>query len=105
MLSLKLKNNKLRHSFYKIEKTKIIGKFLEGYISTFQKKLNLLHKLKGIKVLRKKFYIKTSRVQIKTRCIFTNRSKSVFKKTGASRFVLRNLIQFGFLPGYKKAVW
>lgn len=53
-------------------------------------------------LMRKKRKTKT---QIKSYCVMTNKSKSVYKPFGISRIYLREMIQFGLLPGYSKAVW
>lgn len=105
MLSLKIKNNKLQKQFNKLEKVKILGKFLENYICGFSNYKKILYRLKTIKILRKMYFIKLSRVGLKTRCIFTNRSRIVSKKHAISRFILRDFMQFGLLPGCKKSVW
>ena len=105
MLTLKFKNIKLQQQFNKIEKIKILGKFLESYLYGFKPCKGVVYKLKTIKLLRKNYFNKNSRVGIKTRCIFTNRSRVISKKKAVSRFVLRDFMQFGLLPGCKKAVW
>jgi len=105
MLSLKFKNIKLQQHFNKLEKIKILGKFLESYLYGSKDYKRVIYKLKAIKLLQKKYFNKHSRVSIKTRCIFTNRSRVISKKYAISRFVLRDFMQFGLLPGGKKAVW
>ena len=42
---------------------------------------------------------------ITRRCLLTNRSRAIYRPFGLSRLVLRDLIQFGLLPGYTKAIW
>jgi ribosomal protein S14 len=105
MLSLKFRNIKLQKNFNKVEKTKILGKFLENYICANVSRRKFFYRLKHIRILRINYFNKITRVRLKTRCIFTNRSNSVFRRYGSSRFVLRDLMQFGLLSGYKKAVW
>jgi ribosomal protein S14 len=105
MRALQIKNNKLQHRYKKAEKTKILGKFLGNYFYGCDLTKKFLYQLKSFKTLRKYYFAKTSRVRLNARCIFTNRSRGISKKYGVSRFVLRDFIQFGFLPGYKKAVW
>jgi len=53
---------------------------------------------------KQKLKIKTS-IRISNNCIFNNRSKSVLRPYGISRILIRDLMQFGVLPGYSKAVW
>lgn len=105
MKSIKTKNIKLQTKFSKIEKIRVLSKFIKTHVSGSILTRNFLPRLKELTFFRKFYYNKISRVRIKTRCIFTNRSNSITKKYGASRFILRHFIQFGFLPGYKKAVW
>lgn len=103
MLALKKKDIKLRFIFNKIEKHRILSKFIVQY---FQKKKekNFLSKIKKMKFFR--FFIsKKSRVRMVNRCIFTNRSKGVSKQYGSSRFIIREYAQFGLLSGCHKAVW
>jgi len=38
------------------------------------------------------------------RCILTNRSRGSIRPFNVARSKLRELLQFGILPGYKKAV-
>jgi len=105
MKSLKIKNSKLQRRFKRAEKSRVLGKFIETYFCGLHLAGGGLYKLKNFKILRKYYFTKISRVRINTRCIFTNRPRNISKKHGASRFVLRDFIQFGLLPGYKKAVW
>ena len=46
-----------------------------------------------------------SKVRITNRCVINNRSRGVFRPFGISRVLMRNLMHFGVLPGYSKAVW
>ena len=105
MLSLKYKTTKLQQLFRAAEKTRVLAKFIGAYVFRFYRAKSFLFRLKEVKTFRKYYFTKISRVRIKRRCIFTNGSKSVSKKFGASRFVLRDFMQFGLVPGYKKSVW
>ena len=99
MLFKKTKDILLRKYFLKIEKKKLINKYI--YI-------NLLKKspFKQTKNFIKKFVsLKGSKVKITNRCLLTNRKHSVYKKFSLSRLVLRDLMQFGIIPGYAKSVW
>ena len=51
-----------------------------------------------------KYNLKT-RVRMTNRCVLNNRSRGVFRPYGISRVLMRDLMQFGILPGYAKAVW
>lgn len=108
MLSAKIKDLKIRNSFNKIEKLKKIKKFvLTNLLSrsalekefTFDQEL-LFSLFKRSKKM--KFKLKTRMVN---RCVINNRGRGVFRPFSISRILLRNLMQFGLLPGYSKAVW
>jgi succinate dehydrogenase (ubiquinone) iron-sulfur subunit len=43
--------------------------------------------------------------RVRNRCIFTGRSRGVYKKFKVSRMVFRSLASNGLLPGVKKASW
>jgi len=53
----------------------------------------------------KRIFIKYSVVKIKNRCLFSNRSRSVYKKFKLSRIFLKNFALQGLLIGVKKASW
>jgi ribosomal protein S14 len=104
MLYLKKKNNRSRLSFYKIEKSRVLSKFVVCY-SQNKKIKSSIQTIKKIKFFQCNFFNEKSRVRLNNRCIFTIRSNSVYKKYNSSRFILREFIQFGMIPGFKKAVW
>ncbi len=69
-----------------------------------KKKVNIrLLYLKNLllKISKNKF----SKTKLVRRCILTNRSRGSLQTFGVSRSFLRELLQFGIIPGYKKAVW
>jgi len=39
------------------------------------------------------------------RCVLNNRGRGVLRPYGISRTLMRELMQFGVIPGYSKAVW
>jgi ribosomal protein S14 len=103
MLHSKVKDLKHRKQFYKIEKTQMIDNFV------FR---NLVANPKLSKSLKKniffKFYnTKKSRVKnrIVRRCVLTNRGRGNLQAFKISRTLLRELMGFGIIPGYKKSVW
>jgi len=96
LLSKKIKNLQLRQIFNKIEKFKKLNKFIFIYLIN----KNLIHFFN----VSKKFKMKTL-MAITRRCLLTNRSRAIYRPFGLSRLVLRDLIQFGLLPGYTKAIW
>jgi ribosomal protein S14 len=101
MKFLKLKDLKNRQNFFKKEKKNILIKFL---LTNLKNKYCL--PVAGV-FNNYSFFSKFlgGRTKIVRRCIITNRSRGVSRKHGASRFILRNLMQFGIIPGFKKSVW
>lgn len=106
MLHTKIKDLKFRKKYHSIEKKYLVDTFLFKNLMT-KTHLNLfntcLKKQIILKCLRKKqLRIKT---RIVKRCVYTNRSRGVLKNFKISRCLLRELMGFGVIPGYKKAVW
>jgi small subunit ribosomal protein S14 len=108
MISSQIKDKKIRLSFNKIEKLKRIKKFIFINLSsrcTIDSNISfnrdfLFHFFKKQQKMKMK-----NRARIVNRCVMNNRGRGVFRPFGVSRIVLRNLMQFGILPGYSKAVW
>jgi ribosomal protein S14 len=94
-----IRNRKL---FKKSEIKKLISKFII---------INLISNPILIKTFKNKFLFyndkifKNSKIKMKGRCILTNRKGSIDRKFLLSRIVLRDLMQFGIIPGFKKAIW
>jgi len=106
MLSTKIRDIKTRNSFYRVEKLKKVKKFLFVNFLNDKKQTFYNRSCLLISLLKKKqkLKIKTS-VRISNNCIFNNRSKGVLRPYGISRTLMRDMLQFGVLPGYSKAVW
>jgi len=101
MLSLKVKDNKIRQKFHRLEDKKRINKFL--FINLLnQKSANKKRTACLVKGLLNK---RISKVRINRRCVINNRGRSSIRSLGISRVHLRELLQFGLVPGYSKAVW
>jgi len=104
MLYLKNKNLKLRKLYLKKEI------YLKNKKFVF---VNLLNKESSNKkliiysFLKNKKYFSSLRLKarIKNRCLSSNTSRSVSRSFKLSRRSLKNLLSFGLVPGYKKAVW
>ena len=97
------KNIKIRNKFFLFENKKLIWKFL--FINLLSlKNLNNKNFLKLFLRIKNNL-IRISKVQIKNKCVLTGRNRSVNKNFSVSRIEMRNLIKFGVIPGYKKAVW
>jgi ribosomal protein S14 len=98
MKYLQIKDKKLRLSFLKIEIKLKLKKFIS---------INLL--TSNFSINNKFFYLflkkkKSILSKIVRRCVLTNRSKSI-RSFKVSRIQSKELISFGVIPGYKKAVW
>jgi len=105
MLSSKVKDLKLRKLFLKVEKKKKIHKFLfMNLLSRDSKSTKRQALLLSLLKLTSKVN-RVSKIRLTNRCILSNRGRGVNKTYGLSRIVMRDLIQFGIIPGYKKAVW
>ena len=102
MILKKKKDITNRKIFKKLEIKKLIFKFLT---------INLISNPIVMKNFKNKFLLynqkifKNSKIKIKGRCVLTNRKGSIDRKFLLSRIVLRDLMQFGIIPGFKKAVW
>jgi ribosomal protein S14 len=112
MLHSKIKDLKFRKFFYKVETKRIVNNFV------FKNLMSKSHFYKNLKPelynenLKKtqvfKFYNKkTIRVKnrIVRRCVVTNRGRGTLRAFKISRPLLRELMGFGVIPGYKKSVW
>lgn len=107
MLSLKIKDLKNRNLYLKNEKKIIINRFLFIHLLNQSKKRKeklffLFLLLKNKKNSKLKYKMRTKIVR---RCAISNRGRGNFRPYGISRFFLRDFMQFGILPGFKKAVW
>ena len=107
MLSSKIKDIKLRNSFKKVEKIKKIKKFL--FTALINKEFKADSKIRSSIIIsflknKKKFSYK-SKIRMINRCVLTNRGKGVLRPYRISRIVIRDLMQFGIIPGYSKGVW
>jgi small subunit ribosomal protein S14 len=98
MKSLVIKNKRLRLLFNKSEIKNKIVKFL------------LINLKSSIKTTGSSFYNvlrkhSVSKTKLKRHCTISGRSKGVSREYGISRIQLKEMIKFGVIPGYHKAVW
>ena len=107
MLFAKIKDLNLRLKFSKFELKKKIDKYVKINVLTRSFMLKKVQKKRAyiLKSLYKDSFTKHSKVKITQRCILTNRSRGVYRSHLISRNIFRDLLQFGIIPGYKKAVW
>jgi small subunit ribosomal protein S14 len=99
----KVKDFKIRSAYLRKEKLKKINKFL--FTHFFSKNFKENSKFFDLNLMKLQFLMSVSKVNTKNRCILTNRNKGVNKFYSISRIIMRDLCQFGLLPGFKKAVW
>jgi ribosomal protein S14 len=105
MLSIKIKDIKNRKEFYKKELLKIQVKFLFKNLlnnptvkKTTRARSTLLYSFLQL-------FSKSSKTKIRRRCVLNNRSRITNRKFSISRIIFRELLRFGIIPGYAKAVW
>lgn len=104
MLFSKSRDYKLRKSFFLIEQKIKINKFIFiNLLNSFSNKAILLESLNNQK--KKLLFLRLSKVRLVRHCLLTNRKRSVYKSHSLSRNILKELMQFGVAPGYRKAVW
>lgn len=99
MLFRKVKDLKIRKEFKKQEILSTSLKFL--FTHYFNKNKSVSKSQIFINKKQKNF----SKSKIVRRCILTNRARGSIRPFNVSRTKLRELFQFGIIPGYKKSVW
>ncbi len=107
MLSSKIKDIKIRNSLKKVEKIKKVKKFLfTALVNKEDKENSIIRSSIILSFLKDKKNIShKSKIRMTNRCVLTNRGRGVLRPYGISRTVMRDLMQFGIIPGYSKAVW
>lgn len=98
MLFRKIKDSKIRKQFKKKEVLNTSLKFI--YTNYFNKNKNSSKIEQFINFKQKNF----SKTRVVRRCILTNRARGSIRPYNVSRVKLRELLQFGIIPGYKKSV-
>lgn len=98
MLFRKVKDLKIRNQFKKHEVLNTSVKFL--FVNYFNKNKKA-PRCQNFTNIKQKNYSKTKIVR---RCILTNRARGSIRPFNVSRTKLRELFQFGIIPGYKKSV-
>jgi small subunit ribosomal protein S14 len=106
------KNEKQLNQYKKMEKDLKINKFLFIYLLNILqfKDIGLYTKNEILNLRRQYIFLKLlsskiSKTKLFRNCIITGRSRAVYRPYGLSRCALKELIQFGTLPGYKKSIW
>lgn len=94
-----LANKQQRKNFLNFEsKTKIISSILhnKSLKSSVRWYLSVIHSQKRKKV---------TKVRFKNRCVFSGRSRSLYRFARLSRLFLRDPLYIGTLPGLRKSYW
>lgn len=104
MSFIKIKDFQNKKKFNLLEISKIVSKLVNVYYLNNKKKHILNKKVLSFERLSKiNRYSKTKMIRY---CVLTGRSRGSIRKTGGvSRVLLRDMLQLGIIPGYKKAVW
>lgn len=100
-MSSKVKDLRERKIFCLLEKSKLIDKFL---FFNCLNKISFDHRVSAATFLSL-VSKSSSKVKMVRRCVLTNRNRGVLRPFGVSRIYLREMIQFGVVPGFSKAVW
>lgn len=105
MLFKKIKDNRLRQVVNKHEKKKLIYKVILSNLFSV-KVLNFKRKIIFKKLINMQAKIgRVSKVRITRRCLLTGRRAGINRTYSISRIKLRELLQFGIIPGSFKAAW
>lgn len=100
MLSSKVKDLREREFFCLSEKSRIINKFIFFNLLSHESfKTSSLFFIKNFSTDKK------SKIRVLRRCVLSNRGGGVLRPFGISRIYLREMMRFGSIPGYAKAVW
>lgn len=100
MLASKVKDLKARINFHTLEKISLVNKFI--FVNTLNSNASSEATYFFVKKMEKN---KNSKTKVIRRCIFNNRGRGVTRSFGISRIYLRELLQFGQIPGFSKAIW
>jgi ribosomal protein S14 len=105
MLSSRVKDLKNRKLFSKIENNRLIYKFV--YINLLNTKVAFPNRTYLQYKHFKRFNSLKYRVSTRllNKCILSNRNSKTFSSYKLSRLVIKELLSFGYVFGYKKSIW
>ena len=101
MLKISKKEEKIRFNLYKKTNLNLTKKILKPILI----KLVSLKTRQYLQQIMNNFQNKKNYTQIKTICILTGRSRSVYRFFRLSRLKIREYIKNGYFVGLKKAQW
>jgi len=105
MKKLVRKDQQNRRKFFNHEFLVLNNKFLFRHLLSISSQSTVDTRKKILYFFLKKKYRKSTRVCLVRRCVFTGRGRGIFSHFGITRQYLRELLSFGLVLGYKKAVW
>lgn len=103
--SKKIKDIKTRKKILQREHIYKLNKFLKLNLLNFFYKFDKFKYKKILYIFLQKKNIKSYKTKLSRRCVINNRSRSVFRLFSISRLALKNLLSFGIVPGFRKAIW
>lgn len=104
MILSKNKDKALRQKLLRLEVNKKQIKILfiklmnDNTLKNEQKKVIL-------KYFNSKLQKKSSKSKLLKRCLITSKSRLMYKRFKISRVKLKDMLDYGLIPGYSKAVW
>lgn len=96
MLAKQIKDSSIRKKLKKLELKRVSYKYILSRLSNNELGYRFLQHPCNFKNL--------FRTKIRRRCVLTNRARGVQTKYNISRVKLREMLQFGLIPGYKKSI-
>ena len=104
MLKINKKNEFLRSTLHKRIYLKFVLKMLLKMLYKKKKKVNKQFQ-KYIQNLYPQFFVKNNCTKIRSICVLTGRSRSVYRAFKMSRLKLREYASQGYFNGIAKASW
>lgn len=99
------KDQNKRKQYASQELSRRINQFLFCMMSHKNGRISRFRSLSTFCFLRQSRYRSRVFTQVTRRCLLTGRGRGTLRFVGISRSSLRELLGFGVLPGYKKAMW
>lgn len=96
MLAKQIKDSGTRKKLRRLELKRVSYKYILSRLSSSRFGCRSLRHPSGFKNL--------FRTKIRRRCVLTNRVRGVQTEYNISRVKLREMLQFGLIPGYKKSI-
>jgi len=98
------KDKRLRAKIEQLELKKLKHKLLFTSVLN-DNNLNKKQKALCLSLLNEQKIENASKTKLVNRCLLTHKSRIMYKAFKVNRMKLKDMLQMGILPGYKKAVW